>query len=187
MPPSPTSSSTSTPHGGAPKTPSPYKAGYSYLGVRNTTAFKPVLSSSKTVRKQNSDDVNPGPSVDVEAEALEMLKVNYTSVYERLLDLPPHFTEDRALSPSAFSPDPVHPHDLAALFEEETIAGIPHLNLDYVRMVELFYPLVHPGIEEYTTDPVTGEKRRHTFCNLSILPDFIANNPAACRLLDLCP
>ncbi len=89
MPPSSTSSSTSAPLGGALKTPLLKKVGYSYLGVRNTTSFKPILSSSKTVHKQNSDNVNPGPSVDVESEALEMLKVNYTSIYERLLVLPP--------------------------------------------------------------------------------------------------
>jgi hypothetical protein len=54
-------------------------------------------------------------------------------------------------------------------------------------MVEMFYPVVHTDCYDFSKDPDTGKMRRHSFCKIAILPDFIANNPAACSLLDLCP
>jgi hypothetical protein len=104
--------------------------------------FKPDFSGAKTTSKT-------GPSTDEEDAYLANLKVNYTVIYEELLSLPPNYTRPTPLSQSVFSPPPVHNHDLAFLFEEETINGTLHVNLDYVAMVEMFYPLVHPDCDEF--------------------------------------
>ena len=107
-----------------------------------------------------------------------------TAYYESFL-LPADFESPPPLSPSPFSPPPPHPHNVACLFDEDENG---ELHLDYTAMVDMFYSLVHPDCDEFTIDHATGLRTiRHSFCNMAILPDFIAENPAACRLLDLCP
>ena len=72
-----------------------------------------------------------------------------------------------------------------ALFYEDENG---ELHLDCAAKVKLSYPLVHPDCDELTIDPATCHSTIwHSFCNLAILPDFVLENPAACRVLDLCP
>ncbi len=61
------------------------------------------------------------------------------------------------------------------------------LHLDYDRMVEMYYPLVHPNCDEYTVNPDTGVRTRHSFVNIAILPDVFLEDDTARRMLDLVP
>jgi hypothetical protein len=84
-----------------------------------------------------------------------------------------------------FNPAPPGNEALARLFFEDEHGA---LEIDYVAVVEFFYPLVHPNCDEFTTDPDTGLRTvRHSFVNLAVLPDFFLNNEAVRRVLDLCP
>ncbi len=179
-----------SPSGGPSRTPSPSKAGssssHAVPGVRKEALFKRDYSAAKTARKlaasKEEEDIE---GIDVP----QILKVDgkpfdKTAYYESLL-LPSDFGSPPPLSPSPFSPLPPHPHNVACLFDEDENG---ELHLDYTAMVNMFYPLVHPDCDEFTLDLATGLRTiQHSFCNMAILPDFIVENPAACRLLDLCP
>jgi hypothetical protein len=100
--------------------------GFPYVGIRQSTSFKSESSGAKTTRK-------PGLSTDEEDAYLANLKVDYTAIHEELLSIPPNYTRPTPLSPSALSPPPVYNHDLASLFEEETMprySASQILNLD---------------------------------------------------------
>jgi hypothetical protein len=127
-----------------------------------------------------------------EASQQDILKVteapppfDMEAYYESLL-LPRSFHQPISyVGHSAFSPPPPHHHDMAMMFVRDENEA---LELDLNMMVELYYPLVHPNLVEYTLNAQTGLRTvRHTFVNLAILPDFILARPDACRALDLLP
>ncbi len=129
----------------------------------------------------------PPPSLGTPETTLAAgLQVNVSSPEKAakyaLLKLPVDFGPPPMLQPSPFSPPPPDSRDIAMLFDTDE-AG--ELHLDYTRMVEMFYPLVHPDCDEYTVNPETGVRTRHSFVNIAILPDVFLEDDTARRLLDL--
>ncbi len=103
--------------------------------------------------------------------------VNYARLF-----LPVDFGPPHMLQPSPFSPPPPDSRDIAMLFDTDE-AGEFHL--DCTRMVEMFYPLVHPDCDEYSVNHETGLRTRHSFVNIAILTDVFLEDDTARRLLDL--
>ena len=106
------------------------------------------------------------------------------AAYYASLFLPVDFSPPPMLLPSPFSPPPPDSRDIAMLFDTDE-AG--ELHLDYTRMVEMYYPLVHPNCDEYTVNHETGVRTRHSFVNIAILPDVFLEDDTARRFLDLVP
>eukprot|EP00291_Cryptomonas_curvata_P024779 CAMPEP_0172168674 /NCGR_PEP_ID=MMETSP1050-20130122/10279_1 /TAXON_ID=233186 /ORGANISM="Cryptomonas curvata, Strain CCAP979/52" /LENGTH=176 /DNA_ID=CAMNT_0012839643 /DNA_START=216 /DNA_END=743 /DNA_ORIENTATION=+ len=120
----------------------------------------------------NSDDEASGsqsgavaPSVGSSGTTLAAeLQVNVArpdkAAFHASLFLPVDFGPPPMLSPSPFSPPPPDARDIAMLFDIDN-AGENHV--DYVRMVEMYYPLVHPNCDEFTVNHETGVRTRHSF------------------------
>jgi hypothetical protein len=128
------------------------------------------------------------PDISSEPTLAQQLQVNISrpdkAAFYASLFLPVNFGPPPMLAPSSFSPPPIDPLDIAMLFDTDE-AG--ELRLDYARMVEMYYPLVHPNCDEYTVNPSTGVRTRHSFVNIAILPDVFLEDDEARRMLDLVP
>ena len=129
----------------------------------------------------------PPPSLgNPETTLAAGLQVNVSSpekaVKNARLFLPVDFGPPPMLQPSPFSPPPPDARDIAMLVDTDEDG---ELRLDYTRMVEMFYPLVHPDCDEYTVNHETGLRTRHSFVNIAILPDLFLEDDTARRLLDL--
>jgi hypothetical protein len=120
-------------------------------------------------------------SAILQADPIPEKKAYYGSLVH---DFKPEF-ERQAYSESSFSPAPPGNEALARLFLEDEHGA---LELYYIAVVELFYPLVRPNCDEFTSNPDTCLCTvRHAFVNLAILPDFFLNNEVVRSVLDLCP
>ena len=106
------------------------------------------------------------------------------AAYYASLLLPVDFEPRPIMPTSAFSPPPLDHLDIAKLFETDEAGD---LHVDYVGVVDLFYPLVHPNCDEYTVDPDTGRRTLHSFVNLAVLPDVFLADDTVRRVLDLMP
>ena len=157
------------------------------------------FSVTRTVRRNivpsfdiNSEDeqsssgaLAPGSSDTTFADALQVNADHPDkAAYYASLFLPTDFGPPPMLPPSAFSPPPPDPRDIAMLFETDKTG---ELHVDYVRMAEMYYPLVHPNCDEFTIDRDTGRRIRHSFVNIGILPDVLLADDTVRRVLDLMP
>ena len=92
--------------------------------------------------------------------------------YSASLGLDHSFALDWVIAAGPFSPVSLQHIEIDALFDDKN-------EFDYVAMVQLLYPMVHPNGFEVISRVI------HTFVNLDIIPDFILKSDACLCMLDL--